>query len=63
MATVIKEIARKLENGSYERISIGAVASNVKMANGNSVETELNNLKDTGGITLVTLQSNIEEIE
>ncbi|MBO5179923.1 MAG: hypothetical protein J6B87_06220 [Clostridia bacterium] len=63
MAIVIKEIARKLANGSYEQVSLGAMANNVKLTNGSSVETEINNLKAAGGVSLVDLQTNIEEIE
>lgn len=63
MAIVIKKIARKLADGSYEQVSLGAMANNVKLTNGSSVETEINNLKAAGGVSLVDLQTNIEEIE
>lgn len=63
MAKIIKQIARKLADGSYEEISLGAAAENVEMANGNSLQYEIDNLKISGGaITLVDV-INIEELE
>lgn len=64
MASVIKEVARKLADGSYEQIPLGAKAENVKMANGNSLQQEIDNIKVSGGgdLTLVDV-INIEELE
>ena len=63
MAKIIKQIARKLADGSYEEISLGAAAENVEMANGNSLQHEIDNLKVSGGaITLIDV-INIEELE
>ena len=42
MAKYIKEIARKLIDGSYENIAIGAKAENIIMSSGNNLTTELN---------------------
>lgn len=41
MASIIKEIARKLADGSYESIAIGAKAENIIMSSGNSLAFEL----------------------
>ena len=46
MAKYIKEIARKLTDGSYENIAIGAKAENVVMLDNSTVEAEINSLKN-----------------
>lgn len=63
MAKIIKQIARKLVDGSYEEVSLGAAAENVEMANGNSLQQELDNLKVSGGVITLVDVINIEELE
>ena len=63
MAKIIRQIARMLADGSYEEVSLGAAAENVEMANGNSLQQELDNLKVSGGVITLVDVINIEELE